>query len=144
VKPVASPPDDADARPRFIDAAGAELGGGVGTLSDPCAKADRAGAGLAAWSLVQGVSLLWLNDAINAETARGTHRADSVRRLDPAGWGHLRLTGRAKRPGELRRQCWDRGLAGHVRRGLLGQERGGDQRGERETHGYDEHHRVGV
>lgn len=46
-------------------AAGAELNRGVGTLVDPKAKADPAGAALAAWSLVHGFSLLWLNDAID-------------------------------------------------------------------------------
>lgn len=46
-------------------AAGAELDRGVGTLADPKAKADTAGAALAAWSLVHGFSLLWLNGAID-------------------------------------------------------------------------------
>ena len=46
-------------------AAGSELNRGVGTLADPTAKADPAGAALAAWSLVHGFSLLWLNDAID-------------------------------------------------------------------------------
>jgi AcrR family transcriptional regulator len=50
-------------------AAGAELARGVSTLADPHAKADPAGAALAAWSLVHGFSMLWLNDAVNAETA---------------------------------------------------------------------------
>ncbi|WP_066899727.1 TetR/AcrR family transcriptional regulator [Mycolicibacterium houstonense] len=48
-------------------AAGAELNSGVGTLADPKAAADPAAAALAAWSLVHGFSMLWLNDAI--ETA---------------------------------------------------------------------------
>jgi AcrR family transcriptional regulator len=46
-------------------AAGAELNHGVGTLGDPHAKADPDGAALAAWSLVHGFSLLWLNDAVD-------------------------------------------------------------------------------
>ena len=46
-------------------AAGAELNRGVGTLADPKAAADPAGAALAAWSLVHGFSMLWLNDAID-------------------------------------------------------------------------------
>jgi AcrR family transcriptional regulator len=48
-------------------AAGAELDRGVATLSDPNAKADPAGAALAAWSLVHGFSTLWLNNAVTAE-----------------------------------------------------------------------------
>ncbi|MGB8389822.1 TetR/AcrR family transcriptional regulator, partial [Mycobacterium sp.] len=43
-------------------AAGAELSRGVATLRDPNAVADPAGAQLAAWSLVHGFSMLWLND----------------------------------------------------------------------------------
>jgi len=54
-------------------AAGAELSRGVATLGDPNARADPAGAQLAAWSLVHGFSTLWLNDAVNAQ----------VRRADP-------------------------------------------------------------
>jgi AcrR family transcriptional regulator len=54
-------------------AAGAELSRGVAGLRDPNARADPAAAQLAAWSLVHGFSMLWLNDAVNAE----------VRRLDP-------------------------------------------------------------
>lgn len=46
-------------------AAGAELNRGVGTLADPKAVDDPAGAALAAWSLVHGFSMLWLNDAID-------------------------------------------------------------------------------
>jgi AcrR family transcriptional regulator len=46
-------------------AAGAELNHGVGTLGDAHAKADPDGAALAAWSLVHGFSLLWLNDAVD-------------------------------------------------------------------------------
>ena len=47
-------------------AAGAELSRGVASLPDRHAKADPAGAELAAWSLVHGFSMLWLNDAVNA------------------------------------------------------------------------------
>jgi hypothetical protein len=54
-------------------AAGAELARGVATLQDPNAHADPAAAQLAAWSLVHGFSMLWLNDAVNAQ----------VRELDP-------------------------------------------------------------
>ena len=50
-------------------AAGTELARGVATLTDPNARADPDGARLAAWSLVHGFSTLWLNDAVNAETA---------------------------------------------------------------------------
>ncbi|MDT5129728.1 MAG: hypothetical protein QOH54_5372 [Mycobacterium sp.] len=46
-------------------AAGAELSHGVGTLDDAHAKADQEGAALAAWSLVHGFSLLWLNAAVD-------------------------------------------------------------------------------
>ena len=46
-------------------AAGAELAAGVGTLDDPRAKADPQAAALAAWSLVHGFSLLWLNEAVD-------------------------------------------------------------------------------
>jgi AcrR family transcriptional regulator len=48
-------------------AAGAELSRGVGTLTDERAKADPEAAGLAAWSLVHGFSLLWLNRAIDTD-----------------------------------------------------------------------------
>jgi AcrR family transcriptional regulator len=47
-------------------AAGAELSRGVASLPDQHAKADPSGAELAAWSLVHGFSMLWLNDAVNA------------------------------------------------------------------------------
>ncbi|HEX2285758.1 MAG TPA: TetR/AcrR family transcriptional regulator [Mycobacterium sp.] len=47
------------------NAAGAELATGVGTLDDPRAKEDPQAAALAAWSLVHGFSLLWLNKAID-------------------------------------------------------------------------------
>jgi len=49
-------------------AAGAELAAGVGTLDDPRAKNDPQAAQLAAWSLVHGFSLLWLNKAIDNDT----------------------------------------------------------------------------
>lgn len=58
--------DDADAQLVAASAAaGAELNRGVGTLADPKAAADPNGAALAAWSLVHGFSMLWLNDAID-------------------------------------------------------------------------------
>jgi AcrR family transcriptional regulator len=47
-------------------AASEELSRGVASLSDQHAKADPAGAELAAWSLVHGFSMLWLNEAVNA------------------------------------------------------------------------------
>jgi AcrR family transcriptional regulator len=59
-------PDD----PELIaaqNAAGDELVHGVGTLKDPRAKADPDGAALAAWSLVHGFSMLWLNQAIDTD-----------------------------------------------------------------------------
>ena len=49
-------------------AAGAELAAGVGTLDDPRANGDPQAAALAAWSLVHGFSLLWLNKAIDDDT----------------------------------------------------------------------------
>ncbi len=49
------------------NAAGAELAHGVSTLEDPRAKADPQGAALAAWSLVHGFSMLWLNKAIDTD-----------------------------------------------------------------------------
>ena len=55
--------DDTDAALVVAEtAAGAELSCGVETLTDPKAKADPDGAALAAWSLVHGFSLLWLNE----------------------------------------------------------------------------------
>jgi AcrR family transcriptional regulator len=48
-------------------AAGAELSRGVRTLADRHAKADPASAELAAWSLVHGFSMLWLNDVVSEE-----------------------------------------------------------------------------
>jgi AcrR family transcriptional regulator len=61
-------------------AAGAELSRGVATLRDPSARADPAGAELAAWSLVHGFSMLWLNDAVNAQV-RQADPMDTVRRI---------------------------------------------------------------
>jgi AcrR family transcriptional regulator len=61
-------------------AAGAELSRGVATLRDPNAHADPAGAQLAAWSLVHGFSMLWLNDAVNAQV-RGMDPMDTVARI---------------------------------------------------------------
>ena len=58
--------DDAD--PELVAAAaaaGAELNRGVGTLADENARSDPEGAALAAWSLVHGFSLLWLNEAVD-------------------------------------------------------------------------------
>jgi AcrR family transcriptional regulator len=46
-------------------AAGAELAAGVATLDDPRARDDPQAAALAAWSLVHGFSLLWLNKTID-------------------------------------------------------------------------------
>ena len=58
--------DDTDAALVAAEAAAsAELSRGVGTLTDPKAKADPDGAALAAWSLVHGFSLLWLNGAVD-------------------------------------------------------------------------------
>jgi AcrR family transcriptional regulator len=48
-------------------AAGNELSRGVASLPDQHARADPGGAQLAAWSLVHGFSMLWLNDAVNPE-----------------------------------------------------------------------------
>jgi AcrR family transcriptional regulator len=49
-------------------AAGRELAAGVGTLDDPRAEGDPEAAALAAWSLVHGFSLLWLNKAVDNDT----------------------------------------------------------------------------
>ncbi|SEH62937.1 DNA-binding transcriptional regulator, AcrR family [Mycolicibacterium rutilum] len=57
-------PDDPELR-AAQDAAGDELRRGVGTLDDPRAVEDPRAAALAAWSLVHGFSLLWLNKAID-------------------------------------------------------------------------------
>jgi hypothetical protein len=48
-------------------ASGAELAAGVGTLDDPRAEGDPQAAALAAWSLVHGFSLLWLNKAVDTD-----------------------------------------------------------------------------
>ena len=56
------------ARVAAESAAAAELRAGVGTLADAKAVADPDGAALAAWSLVHGFSLLWLNDAVDTAT----------------------------------------------------------------------------
>lgn len=61
-------------------AAGAELSRGVATLRDPNARADPAGAQLAAWSLVHGFSTLWLNDAVNAHVGQADPM-DAVARI---------------------------------------------------------------
>jgi AcrR family transcriptional regulator len=61
-------------------AAGTELSDGVRTLDDPHAKADQEGAELAAWSLVHGFAMLWLNDAVPAEVAE-TDPMRSVERI---------------------------------------------------------------
>ncbi|OIN80795.1 TetR/AcrR family transcriptional regulator [Mycobacterium malmoense] len=61
-------------------AAGAELSRGVATLRDPNARADPAGARLAAWSLVHGFSMLWLNDAVNPQV-RQDDPMDTVMRI---------------------------------------------------------------
>lgn len=47
--------------------AGAELAAGVGTLDDARAREDPQAAGLAAWSLVHGFAMLWLNEAIDTD-----------------------------------------------------------------------------
>ncbi len=44
-----------------------ELARGVGALADPKAGADPEAAKLAAWSLVHGFSLLWLNKAVHGD-----------------------------------------------------------------------------
>jgi AcrR family transcriptional regulator len=49
-------------------AAGDELSSGVATLVDQRAKEDPESAALAAWSLVHGFAMLWLNGAIDAES----------------------------------------------------------------------------
>ena len=64
-------------------AAGAELSRGVASLSDPHAQADPAAAELAAWSLVHGFSMLWLNDAVNAQVkaADPMHTVERIARM---------------------------------------------------------------
>ena len=60
--------------------AGAELSRGVATLRDPHAHEDPAGAQLAAWSLVHGFAMLWLNDAVPA-TIAGNDPMATVERI---------------------------------------------------------------
>ena len=60
-------PDDPDLT-TAVSAAGAELAQGVGTLGDMRTQGDSEAAALAAWSLVHGFSLLWLNKAIDNDT----------------------------------------------------------------------------
>lgn len=60
-------PDDTDLD-AARSAAGAELAAGVGTLDDPRAEQDPQAAGLAAWSLVHGFAMLWLNGAIDTDS----------------------------------------------------------------------------
>lgn len=68
-------------------AAGAELSRGVATLAEPSAKADHAGAEVAAWSLVHGFAMLWLNRAVPAEVAAAdpTRTAERIARILFAG-----------------------------------------------------------
>jgi AcrR family transcriptional regulator len=61
-------------------ASGAELSRGVASLHGRNAKADPAGAQLAAWSLVHGFSMLWLNDAVNPQV-READPMDAVMRI---------------------------------------------------------------
>jgi AcrR family transcriptional regulator len=72
-------PDDPDLV-AAVGAAGTELAQGVGTLDDPRAMGDPEAAALAAWSLVHGFSLLWLNKAIdnNADPIAMVHRVASM------------------------------------------------------------------
>lgn len=73
--------DTSDAKLAAAEAAtAAELAGGVASLADPSAKADPAGAQLAAWSLVHGFVMLWLNDAVNADV-KGTDPITTVQRI---------------------------------------------------------------
>jgi AcrR family transcriptional regulator len=60
-------PDDAELV-AAVGAAGAELARGVASLGDSSAQGDPQAAALAAWSLVHGFSLLWLNKAIDNDT----------------------------------------------------------------------------
>uniref|UniRef100_A0A5Q5BQ90 Transcriptional regulator, TetR family n=2 Tax=unclassified Mycobacterium TaxID=2642494 RepID=A0A5Q5BQ90_MYCSS len=48
-------------------AAGQELNRGIATLTDARSQSDPEGAALAAWSLVHGFIMLWLNDLIATE-----------------------------------------------------------------------------
>lgn len=59
-----------EANPALAEAkavAGGELRRGVATLTDARSKSDPEGAALAAWSLVHGFIMLWLNDLIATE-----------------------------------------------------------------------------
>lgn len=58
----------------------AELSRGVASLADPSAHADPAGAQLAAWSLVHGFAMLWLNDAVDARV-KTTNPITTVQRI---------------------------------------------------------------
>jgi AcrR family transcriptional regulator len=51
-------------------AASAELAGGVASLADPKAKANPKEAELAAWSMVHGFSMLWLNNAFTPDVTQ--------------------------------------------------------------------------
>ncbi|OBK74503.1 TetR/AcrR family transcriptional regulator [Mycobacterium sp. 1274761.0] len=62
-------------------AAGSELAAGVGTLDDPRAKNDPQAAALAAWSLVHGFSLLWLNGAIEGAIDKAADPVATVQRV---------------------------------------------------------------
>jgi AcrR family transcriptional regulator len=62
--------DDADLAAAQATA-GAELSRGVATLEDAHARSDPAGAELAAWSLVHGFAMLWLNHAVPPDVASG-------------------------------------------------------------------------
>ena len=73
--------DTSDAELAAAEAgAAAELARGVATLRDPNATADPAGAQLAAWSLVHGFSMLWLNDAVNPQV-RAADPMETVMRI---------------------------------------------------------------
>ena len=66
--------------PELVAAQGAaatELARGVGTLDDPRATQDPQAAALAAWSLVHGFSLLWLNKAIDTDDRSDRHGGPS-------------------------------------------------------------------
>lgn len=61
-------------------ASAAELSRGVASLPDRNAQADPHAAQLAAWSLVHGFSMLWLNDAVNSEV-KSTDSMATVERI---------------------------------------------------------------
>ena len=116
-------------------AAGAELSRGVATLRDPNARADPAGAQLAAWSLVHGFSTLWLNDAVNA---RGAKQADPMDTVDADRDDAVRKIGRVSRPARRR-------VPGLVwLRPFHRQKRCRDDRQGQQCDGDHEHRRVGV